>query len=191
MLNPVCADIQDADLILGLVRKDKKCLEILSERYGRSIFGMAYRLGLSPEDSEEIVQEWFIKLWTKADSWDASKGVPAKAWIYRIANNLCIDRQRKLGRTKESGFVEGFDVESEETADRVYEEDEVREAVKSGLDQLPDNQRQALVLSYYEELSHREIAEIMETTPKAVEGLIARARNSLKEFFRGQEALLI
>lgn len=191
MLNPVRDDIEDADLILGLVRKEKKCLEMLSERYGRSIFGMAYRLGLSPEDSEEIVQEWLIKLWTKADTWDASKGVPAKAWIYRIANNLCIDRQRKLGRTKESGFVEGFDAEGEESADQSYEEASLREVVEQGLDQLPDNQRQALVMSYYEELSHKEIAEVMDTTPKAVEGLIARARKSLKEIFKGQEALLI
>lgn len=191
MLKTVHQDSADEDLIFGLVEKDKESLTMISARYGRSIFGVAYRMGFSPEDSEEIVQEWLIKLWTKAESWDASKGVPGKAWIYKVATNLCIDWKRKHSRKKEYGFSEGFDAEGTEKTDQRQQDQEVGAIVKQGLDQLPEQQRKALVLSYYEELSHKEVAEIMETTPKAVEGLIGRARKALRSVFEGQEEFLI
>ena len=63
----------------------------------------------------------------------------------------------------------------------IVESKERARIIKQAISELPDRQRQALILSYYQGLSHKEIGEVMETTAKSIEGLVARARNDLKE----------
>lgn len=177
-------NMDDVAIITGVAGKDQAALVELSNRYGRSIFGVAYRMGLSVEDSEEIVQEWLVKIWLKAEQWSESHGSGVKAWLYRIAVNLVIDFKRKEKRTPVMGAsdVDEMPISGEDRTDQSTWEHEVSEVVLESMKKLPESQRQALILSYYEQMSHAEVAEAIGGSVKSVESLLARARKGMKGF---------
>ncbi len=138
---------------------------------------MAERLTGNPSDAEEIAQETMIRLWRVARTWKP-EGARFDTWLYRVTVNLCIDRQRKRPMESLDGVAEM--ASSEKGAFAAVHGGQMNTLVRQLLECLPEKQRIALVLSYYEELTSREVAEIMETTPGAVLGLLFRGRQALK-----------
>lgn len=112
-------------------------------------------------------------------------------WIYRITVNKCLDFLRKKNRKKRFGFMmELFHTDSGEVSiDKAHfdhpgilmEKKENARLLFAAIDLLKENQKTAFVLFHIEELSQKEIAEIMELSPKAVESLIQRAKAVLRE----------
>lgn len=132
----------------------------------------------SLSDSEDIVQEVFLRLWLQAGKYD-----PAKAglttWLHNIAHNLCIDVFRKQSRVNLTAeFDETPGGDEPETA---MSEKSVATQVSKALAGLPERQRSALILSYYQGLSNSETAHILDLSVTALESLMARARRGLKQ----------
>ena len=168
----------DEDL-LGLVGQgDTTALRTLVFRHLPRLLGLAERLTGNAADAEEIAQEALIRVWRAARTWKPG-GARFATWLYRVTVNLCIDRRRKRKPEPLDGLPDMPSAEMGALAE--VQAGQMNALVRRLLDALPEKQRIALVLSYYEELSSREVAEIMDTSPGAVMGLLFRGRQALKD----------
>jgi len=140
------------------------------------------------DDADDLTQDIFIQAY---QSLQGFKGTASfSTWIYRIAVNASLNKVRKLsgnpilqrldtlfGAGKEKDI--SLPVYDSEDPESILIRQEHKEWVKKALDSLPESQRTAIVLSKYDDLSQKEIAEIMNTTEGAIEALIQRAKKNL------------
>lgn len=151
---------------------DRRAYAELLERHLAAIEAFAMRMLDSRAEAEDITQEVMLRLWLRAGDFDATRA-RLTTWLHQIAHNLCIDRLRKQAR-----FTE-LDSASEPTASGP-DTDDSRTQVSRALAALPERQRTALVLTYYQSLSNREVADIMGVSVRAMESLLVRARAALR-----------
>jgi RNA polymerase sigma-70 factor, ECF subfamily len=141
-------------------------------------------------DAEEIAQEAFLRVWTKAPNWRSAEGdFPAArftTWLYRVVVNLGIDRKRRPAMNALEAA--GDPVDPADSALRTLEKAQLSDRVAAAVAALPERQRTALTLCFYEGLSNREAADILALSPGAVESLLVRARRSLREALAGVAA---
>ena len=160
---------------------------------------MVYNLSLNylqnKEEAEEVTQDVFLKAYEKLDSFDGKSS--HKTWIYRIAINQCLDYIKSKKRQKRFGFhiplffsKKGEEERSLELPDFNHpgvqlEDKEAMAHLFKKIDRLPENQKTALILKSMEGESVNDIAEIMKTSPKAVESLLSRAKAGLRYMDNG------
>jgi RNA polymerase sigma-70 factor (ECF subfamily) len=143
---------------------DAAAFEALYDRHSPLLYGLLLRILGSTEDAQEVLQETFVKAWTKAAMFDPSRGSET-AWLISMARSRAIDRLRarkvRVERENDAGreiSIQSSFVDSRSGAD-VAERSEERTAVRGALAELPEAQRIALELAYFEGLSQSEIAE--------------------------------
>lgn len=163
-------------------RGDHGAFAMLARRHANMYFAAAYRMSGDSHEAEDVVQEAFLKLWSKPAAFDVSKGVKFTTWFYRVVTNLAIDRRRKYGRIKVSDDIPDMPDQSMR-ADESLQEAQERGALEAAIQALPDRQRAALNLCFYEGLSNKEAALAMGVGIKALESLLMRAKTALKEHF--------
>lgn len=137
----------------------------------------AYRMLGNSKDTEDIVQETLLRLWTHAESWKPDKA-GVSTWLHRIAHNLCIDYLRKDKSSVNSQLND--DLESSDKPAQGLEREERLMALREALASLPERQRSAIILSHYQGFSNKEIAEVMGISVDALESILARARRGLR-----------
>jgi len=137
------------------------------------ISAYAQRMTGNASNAEDITQEVFLRLWLKASEFDVTRA-RLTTWLHQMAHNLAIDQHRKRHREVS---LEVIDV-----PDTAVPSDSSEEPypVAQALLQLPERQRSALALTYYQDLSNREVADIMGLSTRAVESLLVRARSAMK-----------
>jgi len=147
----------------------------LVERYYASLYRYAYRLSGSQADAEDLTQETFLRATAKLGQLrDANKVRP---WLYSILRHAYLQRQRSAPQTPHVSLDDLFDV-AEEVPDPLPDLD--AEALRKALDDLPEQFRTVVLLYYFEELSYREIADVLDVPIGTVMSRLARARNYLK-----------
>lgn len=147
----------DIALIERIVARDERAVADLYDRHGRLLFGLILRVLRDRSEAEEILQEVFVLVWTRAETYDMSLGPPA-AWLVRIARNRAIDRLRANSvrlRAVQSA-PEREPAESPESKAAVSEQ---QRAVARALDTLPPGQRVLLQQAYFLGLTQSELAE--------------------------------
>ncbi|MEM8630296.1 MAG: RNA polymerase sigma factor [Pseudomonadota bacterium] len=151
----------------------------LSERLVPRLLGYASRLLGDPAEAEDVVQEAMLRLWRIAPEWESGRA-QVSTWVYRVTTNLCTDRLRRGGRQKPTAPEDmvGF-ADPAPGAEGVLDATEKAAALQAALQELPERQRQAVVLRHIEGLSNPEIAVIMDTGVEAVESLTARGKRAL------------
>ncbi len=170
-------DMSDEMLIERIAEGDRMAYRSLSLRHGRRALGLAYRILGNWTESEDAVQEALLKVWTNAERWDAARG-QFKSWFDRIVVNQCIDRKRKPVTDQ---LDETYDAPDPSTTPHQNAEgNEMARAIKTAIDALPERQRAALALCYYDELGCAEAAEILGLTVSATEALLVRARRKIR-----------
>jgi RNA polymerase sigma-70 factor (ECF subfamily) len=155
---------------------------------------MVYNLALSflqnTEDAEDITQEVFIEVYNSFYKFNGNSTI--STWIYRITVNKALDFIRKKKRKKRFSIInrlfatEEFDIESNQIAHFdhpgvLMEQKENARLIFKLIDELKENQKTAFILFHLEDLSQKQIAEIMGISTKAVELLVRRAKLKLKE----------
>ena len=174
----------DAALMRAVAGGSHDALAALYDRHGDAVFAAASRLTSDRGMAEEVVQETFLALWNRAETFDPELGSLA-AWLHTIARNRTVDRLRAAGRrpglTPLSSVVGGSGGSEEPDADaldRVMASgmlvagsvperspemsaalDELRAALQAALAGMPDDERTVIVLAYGEDLTQSEIAE--------------------------------
>ncbi|WP_206018286.1 RNA polymerase sigma factor [Roseovarius nitratireducens] len=172
------SDLSDEDLLDAFARGDRAAARVLTLRLTPRVLAHAGRLLGSRAEAEEVAQEAMLRLWRQAPDWRAGEA-RVTTWLYRVAANLCIDRQRRArGGTVALDAVPEPPDPAPDAPARM--QDRARaEALQAALAQLPVRQRQAVVLRHIEGCANLEIAEIMDTTIEAVESLTTRGRRAL------------
>src|SRR5262249_21719093 len=152
-----------------VARGDEPALAQLYDRLSPLAYGLALRIAGSPDLAEDAVQEAFLRVWRRAEHFDPERGGP-RAWFLRLVRNLVIDQLRARGaraardRTARRSAPEMADPPSPERPDDAAARSERAASVRVALAELPQEQRRAIEIAYFEGLSHSEIAA-RENTP--------------------------
>ena len=150
---------EDRDLIQRMASKDADALDVFYTRYNRLAFSFVLRIVGNREDAEDVLTDVFWQVWRQASRYDPSRGKPV-AWLLTMARTRAVDRLRSRGRMQiQSGGLE----EQNDPPVAAAEPDpfvlgDIRKAVQEALQTLPEQQRTALEMAYFEGMSHTEIA---------------------------------
>lgn len=163
-------------------------LNELYREYGKMVYNLALQYVQNSDDAADITQDVFVKVYQHLHKFDATSA-SYKTWIYRITINQSLDFIKLKKAKKRFGFITSlFHQESNEPlADIVHfnhpgvalEEKEMIQQLFAFINELPENQRTAIILARLDDRSQKEIAEIMQMTVKAVESLLQRAKQNL------------
>jgi len=153
--------LADQASLARIASGDTDALAELYDRHARLIFSLAFRVLQDRGDAEDVVQEVFAQVWAQAGRYDAGRGAVG-AWMLTIARTRAIDRLRARRVRPEAVAESGA---AETVADSATPQDvdllsaEQVERLRRALNELPEEQRVALELAYYEGLTHAEVAE--------------------------------
>ena len=175
----------DVELMLKVKHGDREAFSVLVQRYRKPLINFIYRFTSNSGDSEDLAHEVFLKVFVSAPKYEPKAGV--STWLYRIATNAALNHLRdckpQLSCSIEGGLEEGSGHYHGEIRGLVEDElieqervDEIRKAVAG----LPENQRLALILTKYQELSLKQTAEVLKCSEAAVKSLIFRAYSTLR-----------
>ena len=172
---------EDQELIERLRRGDKNAFREIYARYSQIVFNLAFRMLRSREEAEEVVQEIFLQVWNKADSYDSERGA-ISTWIVNIARSRSIDKLRTLGYRDQTTELIEDRVNSKSDFSRIIEDrEESRKVIREALDSLPENQRTAIEMVFFEGLTHIEAAEKLNEPVGTIKTRIRLGVSKLKE----------
>ena len=175
--------ITDEALVQRMRGGDAASGEALVRRYYHPILRYLQRLCGNDQLAEELHQQTWLSVLEHLPQFDASSGAGGfKAWVFRIATNKANDFWRSNGREKaaKEGLRLVLDGESPQAAQRL-ESGEMVEKLKWAIDQLPDNQRQVLLLRYYGDMKFVDIAEMLGCPLNTALGRMHKAMLKLKQ----------
>ena len=192
---PIEAALDDRGLVLAFQAGDRGAYDVIFQRYGPMTERICRRYLINPHDAEEATQETMLRVLRSLPSFNGRYNL--RAWVARIATNLCLDKLRQESR-KANGeemnvvFLEhqiddaAVQADPGEVLERVVKRDEIR----AHLEKLPEQHRIALVLRDVEGLGHKEIADVLNTSPAKVKALLHRARKGFRTKWNGGERQL-
>ena len=169
----------DVELLARIGNNEPAAVNEMVTRKLPRLLALASRILGDADEARDVAQESFLRIWRQAANWRAGEA-RFDTWLHRVALNLCRDRLR---RRKERPLHED---EALELADSAPSPDEHLEAadrsarMAAALAALPERQREAIVLQYYQELSNIDAAALMEISVEALESLLSRARRQLR-----------
>lgn len=157
--------LTDANLVQLIVLRDEGALATLYDRHSRLTFSVAMRILRSHADAEEVLQETFVRVWSRAHTYESTLGSPA-AWLSRIARNCAIDRlrARKTRRTVDAAPPESEALPTEPstavTPEVLFADQRTSASVRSALSTLPRPQRMLIEAAFFEGFTHQELSEL-------------------------------
>jgi RNA polymerase sigma factor (sigma-70 family) len=184
-------DVSDEALMVLYANGDRHAALALTQRVTPRVLAYAARL-LSGDraEAEDVAQETMLRLWKVAPDWRQGE-TKVTTWAYRVATNLCIDRQRSRACKRQMALDDAPEVaDGTPGAEGQLQEADRMAALEKALADLPDRQRQAVVLRHLEGMTNPEIAAIMEIGVEAVESLTARGKRALAAILSGRKAEL-
>lgn len=169
---------EERDLIERVKSNKEAFLEIYDAHFQR-IYNYAYYRTMNHNDAEEITSQTFLAALEKIQSFEY-RNIPVVAWLYKIASNALIDLYRKQGKIAELAD-DYIWADSENEPEQVVLGWSEKQQLIEQLNNLPPLQHQALILRYIQNLSYKEIAQIMDKTEGAVKQLLHRGLTCLRE----------
>lgn len=170
-------DDPDAELLARLAHGDQAAFAVLVDRHMAALHRLAQRLLGSVAEADDVTQDAFLRAWEHAGSWRPGSA-RYSTWLYQVTLNLCRDRLR--ARRPSDDLVESLP-DRGPMPDQQLAETQRCESLSLALADLPDRQREALVLFHYQGLSQQEAAHAMGVSEDALESLLSRARRGLKQ----------
>jgi len=176
--------LSDDALLAQYAQGQGDSARVLTTRIAPRLFSFCQRFLQDQAEAEDVVQEAMMRLWKMAPDWTPG-GAKVTTWVFRVASNLCTDRLRKK---RSVGLDEAPEVADDAPgAEAQMMAAERMAALDAGLQQLPDRQRQAVVLRHIEGMTNPEIAEILDISVEAVESLTARGKRALAAAMQGRK----
>ncbi len=170
------SQFSDLSLLQQVRGGDQQAFGVLVGELYPSVYRAALRVLRHEQEAEEVAQDVFLKIWRDPPELRADANL--KAWSARVATNGAIDRFRKKKPDISDDLPDQVDPAA--SADGAMQAGEAAGAVQEAIDHLPERQRLALVLTYYQGLPNKEAAELLDVSVDALESLLARARRALK-----------
>lgn len=168
----------------ALKKGSQEAFRSLLEQNSQKVVSTCYSFVKNTDDAEDIAQDVFLEVYQSVRTFRSDADL--NTWLYRIAVNKSLDFLRKKKRKKRVADLRGLFMfhrakDTNASPHQNLEESERKEILRQQIELLSENQKIALVLSQYEQLPNKEIAEIMQTTESAVESLLHRARANLRK----------
>jgi RNA polymerase sigma-70 factor (ECF subfamily) len=179
--------LDERELINLLKQKDRQAFKLIVEKWQDMVFNTSLGIVQNFEDAEDLAQEVFIQVFESISSF--KEDAKFSTWLYRITVSKCLDRLRSKKSKKRFAFLKslygddnktiveppdfvhpGIKMENKENAARLFK----------ALDQLPETQKAAFVLNKIEGLRYDEVAEVLDLSSSAVDGLLQRAKKNLQ-----------
>ncbi len=171
--------------------RDPEIIREIYHRHGRGIFNYAYRLVGDHQRAEEILQETFLRAFSRAETFH--QGARVSTWLYRIAMNLCYDHLRSPKNRPQVSLSARADGDSDDSPDALSDRIEGREAapaeiversertrlIEESLRELPDRERSVVILRHLRGMKFKEIAAAMGLTTRTVQNCLRRGREKL------------
>lgn len=173
-------DQTDEELMALVAGGDRRAFATLTKRHASLFFSAAFRMCGQKEEAEDIVQDAFLKLWDRPSVFDPSRGAKFTTWFYRVVTNLAIDKGRRKRVSAPPEVLDSMP-DGSAPADARLIEREQQKIIEQAIQALPERQKAALNLCFYEGLSNKEAAEILGVGVKALESLLMRAKAALRE----------
>lgn len=179
--------MDEKDLISGLTKGNEEAFRELVDTYKDRVYNTSLGLLRNSEDAEDISQDVFIEIFRSIEKFRGESTL--STWVYRITVTKSLDAIRKKKRKKRFAYVASiFGGKGEASNEPVEfrhpgidaENTELSEILFASIEKLPQNQKIAFTLSKLEDLSYKEISEVMTISISAVESLLHRAKNNLK-----------
>ena len=182
-------ELSSEDLMARIAKGDEDAFEILVNRHQISVLNLIYRFIGDRTQAKDLAQEVFLRVWQSAKSYEPK--AKFTTWIYRVTTNLCLNELKSARRRKWFSFHRS-DEDNENTIEETFSDGsptaedlllarERSRQITDALQSLPDNQRMALILKRYGDLSYHEIAQVLGCSVPAVESLLVRAKRNLQE----------
>ncbi len=188
-MDTIDSDTLDRMDMASLKRGHAAALNSLMERHASSVYYFLFRMLSNEEDANDIAQETFIRVYQSCQSFDTSQKLTT--WLFTIAANLARNHIRwrtrhsnvsldKEGESDEQSLLETLPSSMATPHQEAVSAERVA-AVRSAVQSLPEEMREAIMLCEWEDLAVAEAATVLNTTPKAVESRLYRARKLLSE----------
>jgi RNA polymerase sigma-70 factor (ECF subfamily) len=184
---PAASEDPDIELMLAFQKGERSAFEALLRKHYRNVLNFCYRFLGRRDSAEDITHEVFLKAYQSAAGYQPRARF--RTWLYTIAKNLCLNELRskvyQMNSWDEAGDREaeepnGLPEDLQPPEDRVLRK-ERRAAIRAAIDELPENQRLAVILRRYDDFSYEEIAAALGISEKAVKSLLNRAKEHLRK----------
>ena len=170
--------ISDQELVQAVLNGNTDCYAAIVERYQQLVANLCYKLAGNKIDVEEVVQTVFVELYLSLPRFRFQAKL--STYIYRIALNIITKTLNKVNRYEQWNDKLDDVLRSPSIYDEVVKDESTQELHRA-IDKLKYEQRVALTLHYFDDMSYKEVAEIMEISLSKVETLIFRAKKNLKK----------
>ena len=176
--------MNEKELVVALQNGDQAAFRLFVDSYKELVLNTCFSFLKNSEESEDLSQEIFIELIHSIKQFRGDSKL--STWIYRITVNRSLNRIRKL---KQQSFLQSLNLtksnfNSSENPENNYKEKELNEAMEKALKILSEKQRIAFTLNRHQDLSYKEISEIMNLSLSSIESIIYRAKERLKELMK-------
>src|ERR1043165_6839725 len=171
----------DIELMLRFQKGDERAFEELAGKHTRGVLNLVYRYLGDATRAQDVAQDIFVKVYRARMKYEPK--AKFSTWLYRIAVNHCLNeiRDRKSQPSLAAPINDMLEEPEGENPDARMSRVELQAAVKSAIDSLPENQRMAVILARYEDMSYDEIAQTMGMSLEAVKSVLFRAKENLKQ----------
>ncbi|MGH7459201.1 MAG: RNA polymerase sigma factor [Longimicrobiaceae bacterium] len=177
-------DVSDAELVARAGLGDPGSFDLLVSRHLKQAVGFAYRMVRNREDAEDLVQESFLTVLEKIETFDSGRAF--KPWYYRILANRCLNHRRSAAR-RLSEELPASAASRAPAPDRVAARAELGARLRTAMDELPERQRTVLQLSEVEGFAGSEIAGVLGLSEGTVRWHLHQARERMRELLSGWE----
>jgi RNA polymerase sigma factor (sigma-70 family) len=174
-------DDPDGELVARVGNGDRTAARAIMARHLPKILNLGRRMLGDQAEAEDVAQDVFVRVWTHASRWQPGQA-KFETWLHRVAMNLCYDRLRRRPTSALDDVPEMAD-DAPTPAAKLFET-QLAKSVNEALLQLPDRQREAVVLCHYQGLTNIDAAAIMGVSVEAMESLLARGRRALKKMLK-------
>lgn len=181
--------ISDNALLVLFANGSKPAAIELTRRLGPKLFRHAFYRLQNKADAEDVTQDAFLRLWKIAPEWKQDQA-QVSTWLYRVVDNLCIDRLRARRPSSSLDDLATDPVDQSPTPDQGILDQSRARALHFALAALPERQAQAVRLRHLDNLTNPEIADVMGLSVEAVESLTARGKRALYAQLQGQKTAL-
>lgn len=183
--------MDEKDFIQRLKKKDRAAFEQLVQKYKNSLLNVCYGYLKDEEDAEDLTQEVFLEVYKTISDFREESSL--YTWLYRVAVSRSLDELKKRGALKRAAFFEkrvrsdAADLEISQTPSDFQTPEEnlhqkqQQKFIQDCLNELPETQRTAFVLSQQDGVSYKEIADIMDKSVSSIESLVHRSKHSLRK----------
>lgn len=171
---------EDQHYIDAIINGDTRAFSVLVNRYKHMVFTLAAKILKNHEEAEEVSQDVFVKAYLALSTFKGESKF--STWLYKIAYYRSLDELKKQKRSLNTSSIDSdteFHLSSMENALDTLEADERKLAIKNAIDELPHDDAVVITLHYFEELSLKEIADIMNIEANTVKVRLFRSRKRL------------